>query len=49
MTYVDANCIIYLVEGSAELREQVSRRLTQGELLCTSRLSRLECRTKPLR
>ena len=52
--YLDASCIIYLIEGDSELRAAVSLRLEsvrgdpEGTLL-TSRLSLLECRTKPLR
>ena len=52
--YLDASCIIYLVEGDPELRAAVSNRIEsvrahpEGALI-TSRLSLLECRTKPLR
>ena len=49
MTYLDANGIIYLVEGTPELRERVASRIAPTEALCTSRLTRLECRVKPLR
>jgi predicted nucleic acid-binding protein len=52
--YLDACCIIYAIEGLPQFRDPVVARLTQVEsrpdgLLITSRLSRLECRTKPLR
>jgi predicted nucleic acid-binding protein len=52
--YLDASCIIYLIEGEAQLRAAVSQRLEavsaepDGRLV-TSRLSLLECRAKPLR
>lgn len=50
--YLDACCFIYLVEGAVAWRTAVEHRLrtlptTMG--LVTSRLSRLECRSKPLR
>src|SRR5687768_8327073 len=52
--YIDACCIIYAIEGLPQFKDPVVKRLTQVEsrpdgLLITSRLSRLECRTKPLR
>jgi uncharacterized protein len=52
--YIDACCIIYAIEGLPQFKDPVVNRLTQVEsrpdgLLITSRLSRLECRTKPLR
>ncbi len=53
MIYVDANVIIRLLEGLPAVRAPIEARLaphrrTQG-FLATSRLSRLECRCKPLR
>lgn len=50
--YLDACCIIYLNEGSPPWRAAIAARL--GALhadssLVTSRLSRLECRLKPVR
>jgi len=50
--YLDACCFIYLTEGAVAWRAAVESRLkglpgTSG--LVTSRLSRLECRSKPLR
>jgi predicted nucleic acid-binding protein len=50
--YLDACCFIYLVEGALAWRAAVEHRIrglptTMG--LVTSRLSRLECRSKPLR
>jgi predicted nucleic acid-binding protein len=50
--YLDACCLIYLTEGTPEWRAAVEARLktlpgTTG--LVTSRISRLECRSKPLR
>ncbi len=50
--YLDACCFIYLIEGEAPWREAVRARLetlpASAELV-TSSLSRLECRSKPLR
>jgi uncharacterized protein len=52
--YLDACSIIYLVEGTPVWRSAVTRHIARlatdphGSLV-TSRLSRLECRTKPLR
>lgn len=51
---LDASALIYLVEGSSSVREQLTRRigaalaLPSGAVLA-SRLARLECRVKPLR
>ena len=50
--YLDACCIIYLTEGAGAWRAAVEARLkklpaTTG--LVTSRISRIECRSKPLR
>lgn len=50
--YVDACCIIYLVEGTAAWRTAVEARLRtlpSATGLVTSRVSRLECRSKPMR
>jgi uncharacterized protein len=52
--YVDACTIIYLVEGAqpfqTRARARISQLRTGGEaVMLTSRLSRLECRTAPLR
>lgn len=51
--YLDASAIIYSVEGVAAvrsaLRQEISEALTLGGVLLTSRLSRMECRVKPLR
>jgi predicted nucleic acid-binding protein len=51
--YLDANVIIRLVEGDAATRTplvaRLSASLTVPSSLATSRLSRLECRSKPLR
>jgi predicted nucleic acid-binding protein len=51
--YLDANVVIRLVEGDAATRTPLIARLAaslgvSGSLV-TSRLTRLECRTKPLR
>jgi len=52
LIYLDANVVIRLVEGNAATRAPLTARL--GPLLgvsnsmATSRLSRLECRSKPL-
>ncbi len=52
--YLDASTIIYCVESASPFREAVLARLSPAEgamkgILLTSRLSRLECRVKPLR
>lgn len=53
MIYADANVVIRLLEGDAATREPLERRLQSwrgtGRFLLTSRLTRLECRVKPLR
>ena len=53
MIYADANVIIRLVEGDAVTRAPIEARLRPlwgtGPNLLTSRLSRLECRVKPVR
>jgi uncharacterized protein len=52
--YLDTCCIIYLIEASSPFHGVVAARLRLHNAdptatLVTSRLSRLECRTKPLR
>jgi predicted nucleic acid-binding protein len=52
--YLDTCCIIYLIEASSPFHGVVAARLRLHSAdptatLVTSRLSRLECRTKPLR
>lgn len=52
--YLDANCIIYLIESAEPFHEKVVSRLSRyaadpASSVLTSRLSRLECRTRPLR
>jgi uncharacterized protein len=51
--YLDANVVIRLVEGDAATRAPLVARLADSlgrpGSLATSRLTRLECRTKPLR
>jgi len=52
--YLEASALIYLIESVASFRDTVLARVMQAEgsangLLITSRLSRLECRVKPLR
>ena len=52
--YLDACCFIYLVEGTPSWKSTVERRLravaAQDETrFVTSDLTRIECRTKPLR
>jgi uncharacterized protein len=50
--YLDACAIIYAVEGNPALRSatrDVINKILPGGSLITSRLSRLECRVKPLR
>ena len=53
MIYADANVVIRLVEGDAATRAPIEARLKPlvgtGRYLLTSRLTRLECRVKPLR
>jgi len=50
MIYLDANCIIYVVEGAPALRQRVLQHIAAGSGgVATSRLSRLECRVKPLK
>ena len=51
--YLDASCIIYLIEGASPFHEKVVSRLDRygsdpQASLMTSRLSRLECRVRPL-
>lgn len=53
-TYLDACCFIYWVEGDSSWRQLVGDRLrvigsTVDARVVTSQLSRLECRTKPIR
>ena len=51
--YLDANAIIYAIESTLPVRGVVTARIGQAEAaggaIITSRLSRLECRVKPLR
>ncbi len=51
--YLDANPIIYSIEGTPEFRAAalgwLERAEAAGGAVMTSRLSRLECRVKPLR
>jgi predicted nucleic acid-binding protein len=51
--YADANVVIRLIEGDAATRAPLEARLLPlrgtGRFLLTSRLTRLECRVKPLR
>lgn len=52
--YLDASAIIYGIEGAPALRNILIARLAhaeemEGGIVFTSRLSRLECRVKPLR
>ena len=51
--YLDANPIIYSIEGVPVFRQAaldwIERAETHGGVVVTSRLSRLECRVKPLR
>ena len=53
MIYFDAGIIMRLVEGSTKVRLPIETRLAAilgaERILVTSRLSRLECRCKPLR
>ena len=51
--FLDANIIIYLVEGTKALQERAVKALeeyqTADEVIAVSRLSWLECRVRPLR
>jgi len=51
--YADANVFIRLLEGDAAARKSIEARLLPlrgtGRFLLTSRLTRLECRVRPLR
>lgn len=52
--YLDASAIIYLVEGTPDVRGAVASLVAEaeqhaGRRIITSRLSCLECRVKPLR
>jgi predicted nucleic acid-binding protein len=53
LIYLDTNVVIRLVEGDAATRGPLTARLAAAlgipGSLVTSRLTRLECRTKPLR
>jgi uncharacterized protein len=53
MIYADASIVIRLIEGAAKVRRPIEMRLegirSRGAFILTSRLSRLECRCKPLR
>ncbi len=53
MIYADSGILIRLIEGMDRLRLPIESRLSQIRLqskaVITSRLSRLECRCKPLR
>ena len=53
MIYADAGIVIRLIEGEARVREPIKARLEEirshRPLIFTSRISRLECRCKPLR
>ena len=49
--YLDASCIIYLVEASSPFHDVSVQRILQynSAAMITSTLSCLECRVKPLR
>lgn len=53
LIYLDANVVIRLVEGDAPTRAPLVARLTSSLAvagsLVTSRLSRMECRSRPMR
>ena len=50
--YLDSRIVIYLTEGSADMRERIGRQLLQSAeaapTVTFTDLSRLECRVKPL-
>jgi predicted nucleic acid-binding protein len=52
LIYIDANVVIRLVEGNAAARAPLAARLVSSlgvsGSMATSRLSRLECRSKPM-
>lgn len=51
-SYLDACCFIYLIEGAPSWRAAVEahlKGLPAATGLATSRLARLECRSKPMR
>jgi len=52
--YLDACVIIYVIEGQPAVRDQIASRIRElghdhALTILTSRLSRLECRVRPLR
>ena len=53
MIYADAGIIMRWVEGTSQVRDPIERRWRQlspaDRMFVTSRISRLECRCKPLR
>jgi uncharacterized protein len=53
MIYADSGILIRLIEGTDKLRLPIESRLggirSSGKILITSRLSRLECRCKPMK
>ena len=53
MIYADANVVIRLLEGDTVTRAPLEARLNPlrgtGRFILTSRLTRLECRVKPMR
>lgn len=53
MIYLDSGIIIRLIEGVPSVRDPIETRLASVRVeqcfLVTSRLSRLECRTRPIR
>jgi uncharacterized protein len=53
MIYADSGILIRLIEGADHLRLPIESRLrdirSYGKTLITSRLSRLECRCKPMK
>ena len=53
MIYLDANVVIRLVEGHSTVRAPIEARIAPflriPKSLISSRLTRLECRTKPLK
>jgi predicted nucleic acid-binding protein len=54
LLYLDTCCIIYLIEAASPFHAAVVRRVSAhntipGATLVSSRLARLECRSKPVR
>lgn len=49
MTYLDANVIIRLLEGEPNVVTALRNVVDQDDAFCTSEISLIECRCKPMR